>query len=61
VSPVLLAQVHIALNEPDPALDQLERALSVRAADLTLVTVRPSFDPLVGLPRFDAILRALEG
>ena len=61
VSPVLLAQVHIALNEPDPALDQLERALSVRAADLTLVTVRPSFDPLLGIPRFDAILRALEG
>ena len=61
VSPVLLAQVHIALNEPELALDQLERALTLRTADLTLLTVRPSFDPLLGLPRFDAILRALEG
>ena len=61
VSPVLFAQVHIALNEPEQALEQLERALTLRAADLTLLAVRPSFDPLLGLPRFDAILRALEG
>jgi serine/threonine-protein kinase len=61
VSPVLLAQVHVALNEPEQAVDLLERALILRAADLTLLPVRPSFEPLFGMPRFDAIVRALEG
>jgi hypothetical protein len=57
---VLLAQVHAALDEPDHALGLLERALADRATDLPLVTVRPSFDSLLGLPRFHAILQALE-
>ena len=58
---MLLAQVHVALGEPGDALDLLEQALAGRAADLPLLTLRPSFDPLFSLPRFDAIVEALEG
>ncbi|MFI5232322.1 MAG: protein kinase [Gemmatimonadales bacterium] len=61
VSPVLFAQNYAALGETDRALESLESALAGRAADLPLVTLRPSFDLLAGLPRFGAILTALEG
>jgi len=61
VSPVLVAQLHVALHEPEQALDLLESALTERAADLPLLNLRPSFDPLRGVARFNAVLRALEG
>jgi serine/threonine-protein kinase len=61
VSPVLIAQLHLALDEREQALDLIESALAERATDLVWLTVRSSFDPLRGNPRFTAVLRALEG
>jgi len=61
VSPLLLAQVCVALGEVTRALNYLEDALSVRASGLPFISVRPSFDPLRRLPRFEKILTQLEG
>ena len=58
VSAVLLAQVHTALGEHERALDALDAARRVRAADLAWIAVRPVFDPLRGESR---VARLLEG
>jgi serine/threonine protein kinase/tetratricopeptide (TPR) repeat protein len=55
VSPVLPVHVHIGLGEIDTAMQVLERAEAVRAADLVWIGVRPVFDPLRDLPRFTAL------
>ena len=55
VSPVLLAQIHAALGQSDPALDALDRAVELRATDLVWIGVRPTFDALRLHPRFHAI------
>ncbi len=61
VSPVLLAQVCIALDEPEAALAQLARAADLRATDFPLVAVRPGFAPLRTDPRFVALTAPLRG
>ncbi|MBL0172181.1 MAG: protein kinase [Gemmatimonadaceae bacterium] len=60
VSAISLAQVHVALDEPELALNHLERAQADRAAGLTFLSVRPSFAPLRNTPRFARILESLE-
>jgi len=55
VSPVLLAQCHIALGDTEAAFDALARAEEVRAADIIWIGVRPAFDSL----RQDGRLRSL--
>lgn len=55
VSPVLGAQVLAALGETTAALDALEAAVKVRATDLVWIAVRPIFEPLHGMPRFEAL------
>jgi predicted Zn-dependent protease len=57
VSPVLLAQVHLALRHPEKALDQLERACERRASELAWLAVRPTWAPLRGAARFQDLLR----
>jgi hypothetical protein len=44
VSPVLLAQVLLALQQPERAMDELERASEIRATDLVWLKIRPIFD-----------------
>jgi serine/threonine-protein kinase len=56
VSPVLLAQVLVALGRHADALAELERALELRATDLIWLGVRPSYDALSGSERFAAVL-----
>jgi TolB-like protein/Tfp pilus assembly protein PilF len=56
VSPTLIAQVMIGLDRTDEALDYLEAAAEGRATDLIWLGIRPVYDPLRGLPRFDAVL-----
>ncbi len=56
VSPVLLAQIHAAIGETDAALDALDQALALRAADLAWIGVRPTFDALRLHPRFHALI-----
>ena len=58
-SPVLKAQIHLGLGEPDRALDLLEEAAGIRAADLVWLSVRPIYEPLRANPRFDAILKTV--
>jgi len=57
VSPVLLAQVHLALRQPELALTQLERACERHASELAWLAVRPTWAPLRGFPRFEDLLR----
>jgi TolB-like protein/Flp pilus assembly protein TadD len=56
VSPVVEAQVHVALGNSDAALARLEDAYEARAADLLWIGVRPLFDPLRTQPRFRRLL-----
>ena len=42
VSPSLIAQVHAGFGDADLAVEWLERAIEVRAADLAWLAVRPS-------------------
>jgi eukaryotic-like serine/threonine-protein kinase len=57
VSPVLLAQVHLALRQPELALTQLERACERRASELAWLAVRPTWAPLRNAARFQDLLR----
>jgi serine/threonine protein kinase/Flp pilus assembly protein TadD len=52
VSPVLFAQLVLGLGERKEALDYLDEARRVRAADLVWLKVRPAFDDLSQEPRF---------
>ncbi len=61
VSPALLAQIHIALQEPAMALDALEQALSMRAMEMPLLAVRPAFDALRGDVRFEHMVQEATG
>jgi hypothetical protein len=56
----LMAQVHAALGELDPAVAALERAADAREPEVVLIGVRPAYAPLRGHARFDA-LRARVG
>jgi serine/threonine protein kinase/tetratricopeptide (TPR) repeat protein len=57
VSPAHPALIDIGIGEPARALDRLEEAVRLRAADVVWLGVRPSYDPLRGDARFDALLR----
>jgi len=56
VSPSLIAQVHVGLGNMDLALEWLERAAEVRAADLAWLAVRPVFDALRSDARFNGLV-----
>ena len=57
VDPVLLAIVHLALDDQEKALDLLERAYEVRSPWLPVMNVDPRADPLRDDPRFNDLLR----
>jgi tetratricopeptide (TPR) repeat protein len=56
VSPCLLAQIYLGLDQPEKALECLERAYDGRAADLIWLKVRPVFDAVRSDGRFRALL-----
>jgi len=56
VSPAHIAVIDTGLGELALALDRLEEAVKVRAADLVWLAVKPSYDALRGEPRFQAVL-----
>lgn len=56
VSPALRAQVQLGLKKGGAALDLLEEAAEVRAAELVWLGVQPAYDPLREEPRFQALL-----
>ena len=57
VSPALQAQVLLGLGRPEEALSCLERALERHAAELIWLAVRPTWTPLRGDSRFQALVR----
>ncbi len=59
VSPVLFAQLLLGLKETDAALDHLEEACALRAADLIWIGVRPVFDGLRSHARFQEICKQI--
>jgi serine/threonine-protein kinase len=59
VSPVLYAQLVLVLGEKKEALDYLDQARCVRAADLVWLKVLPAFDDLRGEPRFSQLCKQI--
>jgi tetratricopeptide (TPR) repeat protein len=59
VSPVMLAQVNVALGDLDDAVARLERARALHAPDLVWIGVRPTFDGLRDHREFGALLSRL--
>jgi serine/threonine-protein kinase len=59
VSPALLAQIHIGLGNPEAALNRLEEAAALRAADVVWLKIHPIYDTVRGHPRFRALLAQL--
>jgi TolB-like protein/tetratricopeptide (TPR) repeat protein len=56
VSHALVAQVMIGLGRPEDALGHLERAAEARATDLIWLGIRPVYDPLRGMARFEDLI-----
>jgi tetratricopeptide (TPR) repeat protein len=59
VSPVSISGVYMALGETDRAFAWLDRAYAERDPALVNLRVEPSFDPLRGHARFQALVRRL--
>lgn len=59
VSPVSFAAIYAGLNDPEQALDHLERALQARDTSLPVNLLNPEFDTLRSEPRFQAIRQRL--
>jgi TolB-like protein/tetratricopeptide (TPR) repeat protein len=60
VSPALLAQVLIGLNENELALGRLEAAAEVRATEMIWLGTRPVYDPLRESERFQALVAQVD-
>jgi len=56
VSPVLIAQIQVGLSRTDAAIENLIKALEVRATDLMWIAVRPAFARVRRDPRVREIL-----
>ncbi|MDX2154073.1 MAG: hypothetical protein SFV54_25260 [Bryobacteraceae bacterium] len=59
VSPLSVAQIYIALDQPETALDWIDRGLADRDFAITTLNTEPAYDPLRRHPRFTAILARL--
>lgn len=57
--PEYVALGYVGLDEPDRALDWLERALDSRSPTMTLLGVEPLFDPIRSSERFRRLLDAV--
>lgn len=59
ISPPALATAWLGTADTDRALDWIARSHAERRGWLVYVNVNPIFDPLRGIPRFEAIARAM--
>ena len=60
VSPVELAQVHIALGNTEKALDWIERAVDERRGWAAYLRVHPILDPVRDEPRFAQLVERMK-
>jgi hypothetical protein len=51
-----LAVIHLALNEPDKAMQYLEKAYQERDWAMMVLAVEPRLEPLRGNPSFQELL-----
>jgi len=58
-SPVNYAFLYTHVGDHARAIDYLERAYEEHAGDMLFIRVEPSFDPLRGDPRFQALVRRI--
>jgi eukaryotic-like serine/threonine-protein kinase len=56
VSPVAFATIYLGLDDRENALEWTERAMEERRGWLAYLRVNPIFDPLRGMPGFDALI-----
>ena len=61
VGPFTFALVHLALDETEKTIDDLERAYRERDPNIVGVKVEPLLDPLRGHPRFERLLAKVVG
>jgi TolB-like protein/Tfp pilus assembly protein PilF len=61
VGPFTFALVHVALDETEKTIDDLERAYRERDPNIVGVKVEPLLDPLRGHPRFERLLAKIVG
>ena len=54
-----LALIYAKLGDHPRALTELERAFAEHTGDMIFINIEPSFDPLHGEPRFQAIIRRM--
>ena len=59
VSPYCFAILHTALGETDSAFADLEKALTLRAHEMTFLLVEPQLDSLRSDPRFGDLLQRM--
>ena len=60
VSPSLVAQVHAGLGDTEQALAWLERAVTMHAADLAWIAVRPVFDRMRSHTGFNGLVTRVQ-
>jgi tetratricopeptide (TPR) repeat protein len=61
VSAGSIADVHLALGDPDTALDWLAKAVDERANAIGAIQISPRYDVLRGDPRFDRLVERVWG
>ena len=61
VGPFTFALVHLALDETEKTIDDLERAHRERDPNIVGIKVEPLLDPLRGHPRFERLLAKVVG
>ncbi|TMQ57207.1 MAG: tetratricopeptide repeat protein [Candidatus Eisenbacteria bacterium] len=59
-SPVAYAFLYTHVGDHARAIDYLERAFEEHVGDMLFIRVEPSFDPLRGDPRFQALVRRMD-
>ncbi|HKD16859.1 MAG TPA: tetratricopeptide repeat protein, partial [Thermoanaerobaculia bacterium] len=60
IKAVRIAQIHVVLGEPGPALDALEMGFAERSAGICSIGVEPTLAKLRSEPRFQELLRKMK-